>query len=162
MVTKAIETVSTFIGWLSGIGVYAMAIAVFIEVVLRYFFNSSIFIAEELSVYCMIGVAFLGAAMTMKNGAHIKVDLLYKRLPKKARLWLDVVTTILGTVICIIVTYECIWWVHYTYKTNFISPSVMQTPMWIPMIVVPIGLFLWSLQYVVESIKTLNRLIHND
>ena len=100
--------------------------------------------------------------MTMKQGAHIKVDLLYKRLSEKAKLWLDAVTMILGTIICFIMTYQCTIWVRYTYRTNFLSPSLLETPMWIPMSVIPIGLFLWSLQYVVESMKALNKLIHND
>ena len=162
MITKVIETISTVTGWLSGIGVYGLTIVVFIDVVLRYFFSRSIFIADELSIYFMIYVAFIGAAMTMKKGAHIKVDLLHKRLSKKGRLWLDTVTMILGTIICFIMTYQSALWVRYTYKTNFISPSLLETPMWIPMSCVPIGLFLWSLQYVVESIKALNMLIRGD
>ena len=162
MITRTIETISVVAGWLSGIGVYGLTILVFIDVVLRYFFSKSIFIADEMSIYFMIYVAFLGAAMTMKNGAHIKVDLLYKRLPQKARKWLDVVTMILGTIICFIMTYQCTMWVRYTYKTNFISPSILETPMWIPMSVIPIGLFLWSLQYIVESMKAVKSLIDND
>ena len=162
MFTRVIETISTVTGWLSGIGVYGLTIVVFVDVVLRYFFSRSIFIADELSIYFMIYVAFIGAAMTMKKGAHIKVDLLYKRLSKKGRLWLDTITMILGTIICFIMTYQSALWVRYTYKTNFISPSILETPMWIPMSCVPIGLFLWSLQYVVESIKALNMLIRGD
>lgn len=162
MITRAIETLSIVSGWLAGIGVYGLTIVVFVDVVLRYFFSRSIFIADELSIYFMIYVAFLGAAMTMKQGAHIKVDLLYKRLPKKACLWLDAVTMIVGTIICFIMTYQCALWVQYTYKTNYISPSILETPMWIPMSVIPIGLFLWSLQYAVLAIKAVNLLIHND
>ena len=161
MVTKVIETISTVSGWLAGIGVYGLTIFIFIDVVLRYLFNSSIFIAAELSIYFMIYVAFIGAAMTMKNGAHIKVDLLYKQLSHKARLRMDAVTTVLGAIICWIVTYQCAWWVHYTYNTGFTAPSVLQTPMWIPMSVIPIGLFLWGLQYIVEAIKAVQLLIHD-
>ena len=162
MFTRVIEIISTVTGWLSGIGVYGLTIVVFVDVVLRYFFSKSIFIADELSIYFMIYVAFIGAAMTMKKGAHIKVDLLHKHLSKKGRLWLDTVTMLVGTIICFIMTYQSALWVRYTYKTNFISPSILETPMWIPMSCVPIGLFLWSLQYVVESIKALNMLIRGD
>ena len=162
MFIKVVETISSVSGWLSGIGVYGMTIVVFVDVILRYFFSSSLFFSEELSIYFMVYVAFIGAAMTMKKGAHIKVDLLYNRLSEKARLWLDTITTILGTIICFIMTWQSAFWVRYTYKTNFISPGILETPMWIPMACVPIGLFLWSLQYVVESIKALNLLIQSD
>jgi TRAP-type mannitol/chloroaromatic compound transport system permease small subunit len=78
------------------------------------------------------------------------------RLPKKAREWLDVLTTVLGTLIVCIVTWQSVIWVHYTYKSGFTSPGILETPMWIPMSVVPLGLFLWSLQYIVESVKAVN------
>lgn len=162
MVTRIIEAISTVTGWLAGVGVYGLTITIFIDVVLRTFFRTSIFVADELSIYFMIYVSFIGAAMTMKAGAHIKVDLLYKLLSKKARLWMDAVTMILGTIICFIVTYQCVNWVRYTYTTNFISPSTLETPMWIPMSVIPIGLFLWSLQYMVEAIKAVKLLIHDQ
>lgn len=162
MITKAIDTISTVTGWLAGVGVYGMTITIFVDVVLRYFFRSSLFVADELSIYFMMYVAFIGAAMTMKNGAHIKVDLLYRRLPKKAQLWLNTVTMIVGTIICFIMAYQSAWWVRYTYKTNFISPTMLETPMWIPMSVIPIGLFLWCLQYVSESIKAVGILIRNE
>jgi len=162
VITRVIETISSVSGWLAGIGVYGLTIVVFIDVVLRYFFSRSIFIADELSIYFMIYVAFIGAAMTMKNGAHIKVDILYKQLSGKARLWLDAVTMTVGTIICFIMTYQSAMWVRYTYKTNYISPSILETPMWIPMSCIPIGLFLWSLQYVVESMKAVNKLVHKD
>ena len=162
MITRVIEKISTISGWLSGIGVYGMTIVVVVDVILRYFFSSSIFVADELSIYFMIYVAFIGAAMTMKNGAHIKVDIFYKRLTKRARLWLDAITMVLGTIICLIMTWQSAFWVRYTYVTNFISPSILGTPMWIPMACIPIGLFLWSLQYVLESIKALSMLVQSD
>lgn len=159
MFTKAIESVSTVSGWLSGAGVYAMVFIVFIDVVLRYFIGKPLLFADEVSVYCMIYITFIGAALTMKRGAHIKVDILYSKLRKNARLWLDAVTLAVGTIIGAIATWQTALWVRYTYNFGFTSPGILETPMWIPMAIIPIGLFLWTLQYLVEAIKALNTLI---
>ena len=156
MIIRVIERISSVSGWLSGIGMIVMAVVIFIDVILRYFFTRPLLFADEVSVYCMVYAAFVGAALTLKMRRHIMVDLLYKHLPPKIQLWLDVFTTLLGTFVICIITWESAGWVHYTYKSGFTSPGVLQTAMWIPMSVVPLGLFLWSMQYIVESIKVVN------
>lgn len=158
MMMKVIERISSVSGWVSGIGVIVMAVVVTVDIVLRYFFSKPLLFADEVGVYCMIFVAFVGAALTLKMRRHIMVDLLYRRLPRKIQLWLDVITTILGTLVICIITWESADWVHYTYKSGFMSPGVLETPMWIPMSLVPLGLFFWSAQYIVESIKVVTLL----
>jgi C4-dicarboxylate transporter DctQ subunit len=133
-----------------------MAVVVITDVFLRYFFFKPLLFADDVGVYCMIYIAFVGAALTLKMKRHIMVDLLYDWLPRKVQLWLDVVTTLLGTLVICIITWQSADWVVYTYKSGFTSPGILQTPMWIPMSVVPVGLFLWSMQYIVESIKVVN------
>lgn len=158
MFVRLIETLSSVSGWWSGIGVYAMTAMIFVDVFLRYVFARPLLFADEMSVYFMVYVAFIGAALTMKMGRHIRVDILYLHLPRKVRLWLDAVTSVLGTLVTFIMTWHCAKWVIYTYRTNFISPSILETPMWIPMMVVPAGLFLWSMQYIAESVKAISLL----
>ena len=156
MILRVIERISSVSGWLSGIGVVFMAVVAIIDVFLRYFFSKPLLFADDVGVYCMIYIAFVGAALTLKMKRHIMVDILYLQLPRKAQLWLDVFTTLLGTLIVCIITWQTAAWVLYTYKTGFTSSGVLQTPMWIPMSVIPVGLFFWSMQYIVESIKVVN------
>ena len=158
MILRVIEAISSVSGWVSGLGIIVMTGVVFVDVLLRYFFSKPLLFADDFSVYCMVYIAFVGAALTLKMRRHIMVDLLYLRLPRKVQLWLDVMTTLLGTLIICIITWQSAAWVHYTYKSGFISPGILEEPMWIPMAVVPIGLFLWSMQYIVESIKAVKGL----
>ena len=61
----------------------AMAVlvgVVFLEVLLRYVFTTSLIFAEELSRYLMIWVAFLGAALCVREGLHIRIDAVVGRL----------------------------------------------------------------------------------
>ncbi|MBN2058849.1 MAG: TRAP transporter small permease [Deltaproteobacteria bacterium] len=153
-----VERISTFCGWMAGAGVYAMVILIFIDVILRYFFASPLLFADEMSVYLMIYVAFIGAALTMKMGVHISVDILYRHFPKRSQLWLSSITTVLGTFICFLMTWQAAVWVKYTCDTGFISPGILETPMWIPMASIPVGLLLWSMQFLVEAIKAINLL----
>lgn len=58
----------------------AMCVMVFGNVVLRHFFNSGVNIAEELSRFMFIWLTFLGAIVAMREGGHLGVDVLVRRL----------------------------------------------------------------------------------
>ena len=71
-----------------------MVVLVFLNAVLRYGFNSSIPESEELSRYLFVWVVFLGAILAFKDGQHISIELLVKRLTGRTRLVMDVVRDI--------------------------------------------------------------------
>ena len=79
-------------------------------------------------------------------------------LPRRAQIWLDVATTFVGCFVIWVLTWYSIVWVQYTYKSGYTSPGILQTPMWMPMSVIPIGLFLFGLQYIVECVKVVRTL----
>ncbi len=58
-----------------------MAVLVFGNVVLRYGFNSGITVSEELSRFLFVWLTFIGAILAFKEGAHLGVDTLVRRLP---------------------------------------------------------------------------------
>jgi len=62
-----------------------MVALVFANVVARYFLNTSIVWAEELSQYLMVWIAFLGAGLALREGRHVSVDLLQDALSPRAR-----------------------------------------------------------------------------
>lgn len=58
-----------------------MFVLVFINVVLRLFFNSGIDISEELPRYAFIWMTFVGAVIGMRKHAHLGVDMVVAALP---------------------------------------------------------------------------------
>ena len=57
-----------------------MVLLVFGNVVLRYGFNSGITISEELSRWFFVWMTFMGAAIGLKERAHLGTDMLISRL----------------------------------------------------------------------------------
>jgi C4-dicarboxylate transporter DctQ subunit len=153
MLARVIGSASTISGWLSGIGVYVMVVIVFIDVLLRYFFGAPTNVADIISVYCMLFVTFVGAAWATKLGKHVSVDLLYSYLSPTAKLWTTAITNIVVTITLIVISWKTIEWIIYTYKSGYTSSGTMGEPMWIPLACIPIGFVLWTLQYIVESLK---------
>jgi len=63
---------------------WVMAALVFLQFFTRYVLNDSLAWTEELAVYCLIPVVFIGAAMCVRRSRHIQVNILYRYLPARA------------------------------------------------------------------------------
>ena len=57
-----------------------MAILVFINVVLRYGFNSNLGLTEELARYLFVWLTFLGAITAFAKNSHVRVDTFLRRM----------------------------------------------------------------------------------
>ncbi|GAB6152204.1 TRAP transporter small permease [Desulfosporosinus burensis] len=67
---------------LTVIAMSGIVVLVFMNVVLRYAFNSGLTWSSELATYLFVWVIFLGGILAAKDDIHIKVDILTNRLPK--------------------------------------------------------------------------------
>lgn len=63
----------------------AMCLMVFGNVVLRHVFDSGINTSEELSRFMFIWLTFLGAIVAMREGGHLGMDMVVRRLTGRTR-----------------------------------------------------------------------------
>jgi len=66
--------------WLTLAVFWVMCGAVFLQFFTRYVLNDSFGWTEEIAIYCLVAVVFLGSAMCVRLGRHIHVDFLYRYL----------------------------------------------------------------------------------
>jgi TRAP-type C4-dicarboxylate transport system permease small subunit len=59
---------------------WVMCGAVFLQFFTRYVLNDSFGWTEEVAIYCLVAVVFLGSAMCVRLSRHIHVDFLYRYL----------------------------------------------------------------------------------
>ncbi|MEJ7688708.1 MAG: TRAP transporter small permease [Variovorax sp.] len=107
----------------------AMVIMVFGNVVLRYGFNSGITVSDEMSRYCFIWLTYIGAMVAMRDGAHLGVDTLIRKLPlggKKFCFALSQALMLFCNVLFLMGTYQ----MHELQVTN-VSPVVGISMIWI-------------------------------
>jgi TRAP-type C4-dicarboxylate transport system permease small subunit len=60
---------------------WLMAALVFVQFFTRYVMNDSFAWTEELAVYCLMPVVFVGSAMCVRRCRHIHVNIVYRYLP---------------------------------------------------------------------------------
>jgi TRAP-type C4-dicarboxylate transport system permease small subunit len=106
-----------------------MAIFVFGNVVLRYFFNSGLTWAEEASRYLFIWLIFLGAIVAFQENAHLGVDTLVNKLSVKNRKKLYVVNNLLILLTMLLV-------VHGSFNLTLVSLEQRSPSMNMPLALV--------------------------
>ena len=107
----------------------AMVIMVFGNVVLRYGFNSGITVSDEMSRYCFIWLTYIGAMVAMRDGAHLGVDTLIRRLPSMGRKVCFFINQSL-MLFCNVLFFMGTFQMHVLQQTN-ISPVVGISMIWV-------------------------------
>ncbi|OOF67326.1 TRAP transporter small permease [Rodentibacter caecimuris] len=97
-----------------------MSLLVFLNVVLRYGFNSSINITEEVSRYLFVWLAFLGAILAFGDNQHVSVKILTDKLSPDNRHLLGIVTDSLMFYCCYLIVAGS--WVQFQLNIHNIAP----------------------------------------
>ena len=132
----------------------ALAAVIVVSTLARAIFNHPIIFSDELSSYLLIGVSFLGLAFTLKQKRHIQLELVIERLKPNTRRLLNLIMAAIGFIWAAYFLvggwYICI----YYFQNNTLSNSQLYTPLWIPSIVLVIGVTLLFLQLIAEIFKS--------
>lgn len=111
--TKGLEAVVVII-------LATMSTLVFVNVVLRYGFHSSINVTEEVSRYLFVWLTFLGAILAFGSHQHVKVTMLTDRLSPAKRDLLSIVTDGLMLFCCYLIVQG--GWVQFQLNINNLAP----------------------------------------
>jgi TRAP-type mannitol/chloroaromatic compound transport system permease small subunit len=87
--SRWIDTMNEWIGrgvaWVT----LALVLVVFIDVVMRYLFNTSFVFTQELEWHLFGFIFLIGAGYTLLKDGHVRVDIIYQRLGLKGRAWIN-------------------------------------------------------------------------
>ena len=131
MVDKLEEGVIAFI-------LAAMTLLTFVQVVLRYVFNSGLFWALEATTYMFGWLVLFGMSYGVKVGSHIGVDLFVKMASPRVQRLIGIATGLLALLYAGIVLYGA---VIYVDKMHTLGVEAEDIPLqrWLLLIIVPIG-----------------------
>jgi TRAP-type C4-dicarboxylate transport system permease small subunit len=118
---------------------FIMAIVLnFTNVVGRYLFGVSFLASDEVQVFVMVGMTFLGAAVVTRRHEHLRMDVLVQFMPGPVRLGLRMAEQILLIVLAGFVLSQ-----SYFYATQMLrigrTSDMAGVPMWIPHGTVALG-----------------------
>jgi TRAP-type mannitol/chloroaromatic compound transport system permease small subunit len=77
--------VGRFVAWVT----FLVVVVVFVDVVMRYAFNTSFVFTQEMEWHLFAFIFLVGAGYTLLKDGHVRVDIIYQRLSPKARAWIN-------------------------------------------------------------------------
>jgi C4-dicarboxylate transporter DctQ subunit len=128
----------------AGVLLAASVLVNFANVIGRYFFGYSIYWAEEVMLFLMVGCVFLGNGVVAWSGRQIRMDVVVGKLPEKLRKGLD----LFSDLVFIAATLTIMAWawpvIINLYEFDERSQSA-NIPMYIPQGLIPVGLAVMAL-----------------
>lgn len=114
MLDRAVTAIENVVDW-SGRAVswlsLLMVLITFVIVVMRYFFDAGSIALQESVTYMHATVFLVGAAYTLQQEAHVRVDILYSRCSQQARAWID----LCGALFMLLPFIVFLCWVSWEY-----------------------------------------------
>jgi C4-dicarboxylate transporter DctQ subunit len=132
----------------------AASTILFVNVVLRYVFNTGFIWAEEMVRYQIVWLVFVGASVAARKGIHIGVDAIVHLLPAPAQKVVRVAVYLLCILLCGILVFYGAELMLQTREFNQRTPA-MQAPFWLAQLAIPVGAALMALRFAQETVRVI-------
>ncbi len=117
------------------------------EIIMRTFWGRPIMGTVELTGYTLLFITFLGTAWLLREDGHVKMDVVLSRLRPRIQSTLNIITSILGAIICLVIAWYGVKVSWYSFQTNYRAISELEIPLFPILIVIPVGTFLLFIQF---------------
>ncbi len=106
-----------------------MAIMVFVNVIMRYGFNSGINVSEELSRYFFVWLTFIGAVVAFREHSHLGIETLVMFLSRRGR----VICMSLSNLVIIVCSAIFFWgtWKQFPINASMAAPVTGMSMIWV-------------------------------
>lgn len=128
----------------------------------RYLFNKPVHGTLEITEFVMVAIVFFTLAHTQAIKAHIKVELLLERMPRKLRLILELITYLFGLVIFALITWQGYLSALDAWEVQEETDGLIPFPIFPAKLTIPIGCFLFCLRFSADIIDVIKELTRKD
>jgi TRAP-type C4-dicarboxylate transport system permease small subunit len=123
----------------------SMIIFAVLQILLRNFFDTSLFWIDPLNRLLVLWLAILGAMVATKEGEHIAVDALKHYISGKVLYWVTKLVMTFSAAVCGLMAYHSVRFVYdeFIYNTTTFS----ELPAWPFELIMPIGFSVMALRF---------------
>jgi C4-dicarboxylate transporter DctQ subunit len=154
MLDRLLRVVRAFVSALrviAGLLLVASVLLNFANVVGRYFFSDSIYWAEEVMLFLMVGCVFLGNGVVAWSGRQLRMDVIVGMMPATVQKVLALLYELIFIAVAVIIVVFSWPVIRDLWVFDQRSQSA-EIPMVIPQVMVPIGLTIMALLVVARLV----------
>lgn len=146
----SVAALSQLFGMLAAALVLTACLVVCQMVVVRYVFDASTIWQTEFVIFAIVGATLLGSPYVLLTRGHVNVDLLPSYLGPVGRRVLAVLASLMALVFCGLLAWRGWAYWHEAWTEGWVTESVWAPPLWIPLLPLPLGIGLLTLQYLAD------------
>ncbi|UCD78359.1 MAG: TRAP transporter small permease [Desulfobacterales bacterium] len=132
-----------------------MILLAFSQIVLRNFFATGIDWADSLVRYLVVWVGFLGAAIAVREGKHITIEVVSRWVSGAGSRIIQSISYFFSVVICGLLTWAAIKFI--TFEVQMGGTTFIELPVWIPELIIPVTFGLMTLRYALRLLEELTK-----
>jgi len=143
------------------LGMLALLLASFVltySVVSRYVTKASTDWQDEAAVFCLVGATFLCGAFVQSLRGHVGIEAMAGLLPRSLNRLRLALVDLMCTAFCAFFAWKSWTLFHEAWAEGQTTSSSWAPPLWIPYVLMSLGMTLLSLQLLVQLSARLNGL----
>ncbi len=135
-------------------GTITLAVLIIANVIGRNVFRYSLYFVNEVNQFLIIIITFVGSSYAAREGRHIRMSAVADLLPDRHEKKLTYLMTAGTFIFMAWLTYISSHYIFDLYQSGRTSP-LLTIPLWQVWIIVPIGLALTTIHYLMAFIKNI-------
>lgn len=139
-----------------------MVVITFIVVVMRYVFDAGLIWVQESVVWMHAVVFMLGAAYTLRDEEHVRVDIFYRAMSERRRAWVDLIGVVIFLMpLCIFFAWQSFdfvtasWSIRESSRESGGMPYPFVPILKTVLLLMPVTVALQGLSLLLRSLKSL-------
>lgn len=155
---RALVVVNRGVMMLGMVALLAAALILSSSVVTRYFLHASTDWQDEASVFCLIGATFLCSAFVQAIRGHVGIEAVSSLLSARVNRVRIALVDIGCLAFCVFFAWKSFTLLHEAWTEGQTSSSSWAPPLWIPYLLMSLGMLLLSLQLALQCVVSANKL----
>ena len=152
---KSIDNITKYISYFTAIILALLVVLVVFDATSRYLFSEGSTALQELEWHFFDVVILLSIAYTLRNNAHVRVDIFYEKFSPKTKAVINIISYLLFVLpLSCLIIYIGIGFVELSFVQHEASsdPGGLKYR-WIVKSLMPLGFVLLALQAIKELVK---------
>jgi TRAP-type C4-dicarboxylate transport system permease small subunit len=152
---RIVAAINRVIVTLSSIALVLAACVLTYSVIVRYFLKISTEWQDEVSVFLIVGAVFMSAAAIQAQRGHIGIEAIVGLLPMRINHWRILLVDAASFAFCAFFAWKSATLLQEAYVNDYHSTSTWAPPLWIPYSLMTVGMFLLSIQLLLQVVAGL-------
>lgn len=134
-------------GFLSAAALVLICVLVMAQVIARNL-GGTVRDAEEFAAWAMAAAGFLGLPYALHCGAHIRVEVTLRLLPKAWHHPMELLASAVGVALSAFLAWYCTVFVFESWRFNEVSQGLVPVPLWLPQLPMALGSVLLAVAFI--------------